>query len=350
MYRRGARDTFNFLVPGAYRALNRKRPFDVVVEDLNKIPFYGRLYVGPPRLNVVHHLFRETIYSETSCVFATYLYLAERLIPALYRDDPFVAVSESTRQDLVRMGIPGDQITVIHNAVDHATYRQRGLGKFDRPTVSFLGRLKRYKNVECFIKAAKLVAERNPDVRFLIIGEGDHRPALMRLAAKLELDDVLEFTGYVDQERKAELLERSHVVVNPSPKEGWGLTNIEANACGTPVIAANSPGLRDSVLDGRSGLLFEYDNVEDLAEKIVQVLTDSSLRAHLSEGALAWAARFDWDQSAAQMLEVLEEVAGRCWQGAASLRPRRGAGGSSLAGGGGVGPRDSGDTLGGRVL
>lgn len=311
VHRTGSRNTFNLLVPRAYRALQAAYGFDVVVEDLNKIPFYGALYVKQPRLVLAHHFFGRTIYAETSCILGTYLYLAEWLIGPWYRGDRFVAVSQSTKQDLVDMGIPEGQIAVVYNAVDHATYRQRGLEKLAAPTVSFLGRLKRYKNVECFLKAAALVNQRRPEARFLVIGEGDHRPALMRLAEKLKLNDVLTFTGYVDQARKAELLERSHVVVNPSPKEGWGLTNIEANACGTPVIAADSPGLRDSVVDGETGLLFEYDRADELADKIVEVLDDDALRARLSAGALGWAARFDWDDSAAQMLGLLEEVAGQ---------------------------------------
>ena len=308
VHRAGTRELFNLFVPFVYRSLQRRSQFDVVVEDLNKIPFCGRFFMRQPKLNLVHHLFGKTIYSETWCLPASYLYLAEKVLPLAYRNEQFVAVSESTKQDLVRLGIPEKQIAVVYNAVDHELYRQRGLGKFERPTVCFLGRLKRYKNIDCVIKAAAQVAQRIPNVRFLIVGEGDHRPALVKLAEALGLQGVVEFTGFVDQRRKAELLERSHVAVNPSPKEGWGLTNIEANACGTPVIAANSPGLRDSVQDAKSGLLFEYDNVEELSAKIEQVLGDRALRARLSEGALKWAGKFSWDRSAAQMLDLLERV------------------------------------------
>ena len=89
------------------------------------------------------------------------------------------------------------------------------------------------------------------------------------------------------------------------------MTNIEANSCGTTVIAADAPGLRDSVKDGYSGLLYEYGNIDQLAEKIVDILSDEALRSKLEAGALEWAARFDWDLAAEKFHNLCIEVAGR---------------------------------------
>jgi glycosyltransferase involved in cell wall biosynthesis len=91
-------------------------------------------------------------------------------------------------------------------------------------------------------------------------------------------------------------------------KEGWGITTIEANACGTPVIAADVPGLRDAVAAGQSGLLYPFGNIEMLADRIAAVIEDSILRQQLSEGAVRWAQRFSWDKSAEQMLKLCERV------------------------------------------
>ena len=84
-------------------------------------------------------------------------------------------------------------------------------------------------------------------------------------------------------------------------KEGWGITNLEANACGVPVVSADSPGLRDSVKAGQSGLLYPYGNIQDLAATVLRVLCDEGLRQQLSDGAIAWAHQFTWDRSAEQM-------------------------------------------------
>ncbi len=304
----GTRGSFNFFVPFAYYALRKNLQFDVVVEDINKIPFYGPLFIKKPLLGIIHHLFGKTIYKEVAFPAATYVYLSERLIPFFYRNIPFTVVSQSSKQELLRMGMRGENLTVIHNCVDHQLYRPSGLAKFDIPTVAFVGRLKKYKSIDILIKAMQIVAGKIDRVKLLIIGDGDYKNQLQRLTTKLGLDSIVEFTGYVEEGRKVELLERSHVVVNPSPKEGWGLTNIEANACGTPVIASDAPGLRDSVINGQTGLLFEYGNIRDLAEKILLILGNRQLREKFSKGALSWASGFNWDASAAEMLNLLNQT------------------------------------------
>ena len=103
-------------------------------------------------------------------------------------------------------------------------------------------------------------------------------------------------------------MRRAHVAVLPSLKEGWGLTNIEANACGTAVVAANSPGLRDSVSDGVSGYLYEYGQVDQLAGRLLQILTDSDKREKLQQGGLKWAARFNWDGAAREFEQIVKQI------------------------------------------
>jgi glycosyltransferase involved in cell wall biosynthesis len=306
--RYGTRGTFNFVVPFVYYALGKNLQFDVVVEDINKIPFYGPLFVKKPSLGIIHHLFGKTIYKEVAFPAATYVYLSERLIPLLYKNVPFSVVSQSSKQELLQMGMREENLTVIYNCVDHQLYRPSGLANFDIPTIAFIGRLKKYKSVDILIKAMRIVADKIDRVKLLIIGDGNDKNQLQRLTVKLGLNNIVEFTGYIGERRKVELLEHSHVVVNPSPKEGWGLTNIEANACGTPVIASDVPGLKDSVIDGQTGLLFEYGNIRDLAEKIILILGDRKLRERLSTGALNWASGFNWDVSAAQMLDLLSQT------------------------------------------
>ncbi|MDH4223410.1 MAG: glycosyltransferase family 4 protein, partial [candidate division Zixibacteria bacterium] len=98
------------------------------------------------------------------------------------------------------------------------------------------------------------------------------------------------------------------VTVYPSIKEGWGLTNIEANACGTPAIASDVPGLRESVLPGKTGFLFKYGQVKELAGKIVKVLTDDGLRGSFSKEGILWANNFSWQKVSGEVEELLEKV------------------------------------------
>ncbi|HEC82896.1 MAG TPA: glycosyltransferase family 1 protein, partial [Firmicutes bacterium] len=152
------------------------------------------------------------------------------------------------------------------------------------------------------------VAVRVPRARMKIAGSGDYLPRLKKLASCLGIDDRIEFLGFVNDSAKVAMLREAHVVVNPSSKEGWGVTVIEANACGTPVIASDVPGLRDAVVDGKTGFLVPYGDVKAFAEKIVRVLEDDTLRQQLSEEAVRWARRFHWDTSAEAMMQTIEEV------------------------------------------
>jgi len=112
----------------------------------------------------------------------------------------------------------------------------------------------------------------------------------------------------VDQETKVRLLQEMWFVVNPSSKEGWGLTVIESNACATPVLASDVPGLRDAVKDGETGLLYTYGNLDELAAKIILLIKDRSLRERCEVKAFLWAKTFDWKFAARQTISLLEQA------------------------------------------
>jgi len=304
--RSGSRLLFNYAVPAAYRRLRREQVYDIVIDDLNKIPFYSPCFVREPLLTIVHHLFGKSIFIETSFFPAAYVWLAERLAVRLYRHTSFAVVSESTRQELLRLGIRAS-IDLLPNAVDPVRYHAGG-SKSATPLICHLGRLKRYKSVEHLLQALPRVRQAVPQAKLVVVGDGDHRAALEALTAELGLGEAVQFTGKVSHEEKVQWLQRSWVAVNPSPKEGWGLTVIEANACGVPVVAADSPGLRDSVRAGETGLLYPYGEVEQLAADLIRLLQEAPLREKMGAAARVWAGSFTWDHSARQAVEIMERL------------------------------------------
>jgi glycosyltransferase involved in cell wall biosynthesis len=120
------------------------------------------------------------------------------------------------------------------------------------------------------------------------------------------------FLGRVTEEEKVRLYRRAWALVMTSPKEGWGLTCLEAQSCGTPVIASDSPGLREAVRHEVSGLLVPHADRERLAEAMRRFLEEEPLRARLRRGALEFAGTFSWERAADQTMQLIEEaIAGR---------------------------------------
>ena len=307
--RRGNRFNFNLVAPFHLRKLVKENKFDILVEDINKIPFYTPFYLSLKTLVVIPHLFATTVFHEINFILGSYIYLAERPLIPVYRGLPFNVISESTADDMVERGIPREDISVVHCGIDRECYKpDTSVLKYTEPTILYLGRIKKYKSVQHLVRALQLVKEKIPTARIKIVGAGDYLKELKTLVDTLGLKNDVEFPGFVSQAEKVEILRRSHVAVLPSLKEGWGLTNIEANAVGTTVVAANSPGLRDSVQDGQTGFLYEYGNVEQLADKLLMILTDDNLRTRLEAGGLKWADRFNWDDAAAKFEQLLINI------------------------------------------
>lgn len=308
VHRVGGRYTFPLAVRGAYRRIAGSG-FDVVVEDINKLPLFTPVWIEDPVVALVPHLFGTTAFREVTWPVAATVWAAERAMPRVYREVPFQAISESTREDLVRRGFPASRIRVIPPGVDHEVYRpDPGVDEFPEPTVLYLGRLKRYKGVDVIIRALGRAAGPAAGARLLVAGSGDDRERLERVAEETSVTSRVEFLGYVPRARKLELLRRSWANLYPSPKEGWGLTNVEAAACGTPSVASDSPGLRESVVEGESGFLVPHGDPDAWARALDRLCGDAGLREELSRGALRHARRFSWERAARDTEAALRAV------------------------------------------
>ncbi len=308
IHRIASRNTFNFSVPSAYRRLAAEMHFDLVIDDLNKIPFYTPLYVKEPLLAIAHHFFGTSIYREADPIRATYVWLSEQVANIVYRNTPFAVVSESTRQECIQRGLAANKLYLVRNAIDRTAFPMKIGLKEPVPTISYFSRIKKYKSPDHLLEAFLLLLKDIPAARLWFIGDGDYRPTLEKRVKDAGIDDKVLFHGRVSEIQKVELLSRTWCMVNTSKKEGWGITNIEANACGSPVIAANVPGLRDSVKDGESGLLYQYGDIQALKDCLVQICTNTKYRNDLSEGALRWASTFSWDAEAEAMLNVCKGI------------------------------------------
>ncbi|HEV8454407.1 MAG TPA: glycosyltransferase family 4 protein [Gemmatimonadales bacterium] len=305
----GRRNSFALLSRRAVRrAIRAERP-DILVEDVNKLPLFLTLGTKVAFCAIVPHLFGTTAFDEASWPIATAVWAAERPLPWAYRRAGFHAISESTRDDLVARGVPRNRIRVIHPGVDSRHFTPAPGGRRSAtPTFLYVGRLKHYKGVGLALRALALARRRRPDLRLEIAGTGDCRDELEQLAASLELDRAVTFHGFVSEERKIDLMRTAWANVFPSPKEGWGITVMEAAACGTPSLASESPGLRDSVRHGETGYLVPHGDVEGLAARMVELADSPPLVARLGERARRFAESLPWEQTAAATERHLKDI------------------------------------------
>jgi glycosyltransferase involved in cell wall biosynthesis len=277
--------------------------YDVIVDCENGIPFFTPLYAREKQFLVIHHVhqdvFRKSLVPPFSHVAQ---FLETSLMPLIYQNVRVITVSPSSKKEILEYELTQHEIEIIYNGVD-VDYFVPG-EKSEHPTILYLGRLKKYKSVDVLIRAAQKIFDALPDAELLIAGDGEEYLRLQKLAATLGIADKIRFLGRVTEEMKAELYRTSWVFVNPSYMEGWGITTIEANACGTPVVASNVSGLIDSVKNPHTGFLVPYGDVDEFADRILTLLTDVELRAKMSEEAVTWAGEFTWDKSATKALNI----------------------------------------------
>lgn len=306
VYRLGSDWNFALLCLLKLRSWVRKHQPDVVVEDFNKLAFCSPLVYRGPLLIQMHHLWKHSIFKEASLPVALTVWGSEQLLRCIYRNCRFCVVSESTKQELVSMGPKPEQIAVIYNGSKPKAFQSM----VREPFILWLGRLQKYKGVLDACAAFARIAQAYPNYRLVIAGDGPFRPKVAEWIEQYGLSDQIELRGFVSSEEKESLLQRCAFLVQSSYKEGWGLTVIEANAYGTPVLANNAPGLCESVRDHETGLLYDFGSIDDCAAKMRELLSNSKLRETLGHEALKWAEKFDWQEASRQTAALLQEIAG----------------------------------------
>jgi len=311
IFRRGHWLVANYVLPGLIKQLLRANRYDLLVEDINKIPFYTPLYNHDvPVLAVVPHLFGTTVFRETNPLFASYVWTAEQLIRPIYRNIDFEVISPSTNDDLVSRGFAPDRVHTVLCGMNHERFLLADPPpRSSTPLVVSWSRLRKYKSIDIAIRAFAIIQQKLPEAKLLIMGRGPDEGRLRKLTTQLGLDDVVSFEGFLPWDELVRTLHRCHTFLNPSPKEGWGLTVIEANQCGLPVVASDAPGLRDSVRDGETGFLVPYGDVEAFAAAAIRHLTEPELWRGQHEAAIQWADSFSWQRCATESLALFEQVA-----------------------------------------
>lgn len=284
---------------------------DVVVEDFNKLPFLSPWLHSKPGLIQVHHLWKTSIFKEGNSLVALMVYLMELSLHIVYQKSQFCSVSESTTGELGDFGIPSTQVKTIHNGFQWDWFESHQ-AEFEhqapKPYFLWLSRLQKYKGIDDAIQAFELFCQENQTHDLYIGGSG---PDSVRIKERVKASSIasrVHFLGFVDEVEKFQWMQGAEAFIQTSYKEGWGLTVIEANSVGTPVIANQAPGLVDSVKDEYSGLLYQFGSPQDLSQKMLTLTQDADLRDRLSSGAREWATHYTWEKCALETEKLLREI------------------------------------------
>lgn len=286
-----------------YYRIRLRGKYDIIIDSENGLPFFTPLYAKEKTFLLIHHVHQEVFRKSLIPPFSWIaLLLEKRVMPVVYRKTEVMTVSPSSKTDILRHKLTAKEPYVVYNGIDLTLCKP---GKKSRtPLVLYLGRLTTAKSLPVFIRTAAKIHATLPKVKFVIAGEGPERTALTHLVKKMKLEQVISFKGKVSEAEKISLFQQAWVFVNPSLIEGWGITTIEANACGTPVVASNVAGLRDAVDNPHSGFLVPYGDIDAFADSITKLLTSTTVRSRMAREARVWAEKFSWDKSAQKGLSL----------------------------------------------
>ena len=305
--RRGGFYTVYLLAP-LYYIFRLRGHFDIVIDSENGIPFFTPLFVGITKVLLIYHvhqdMFRQKLYFPADQIA---LALEARLMPAVYARQKIVTISQSSSADILKLGLSkGQDLDIVNPGVESANFRPHP--KTPHPSFVYVGRIRPQKNVDVAIKSFATVVSRYPKAILTIAGWGEDISHLKSQAKSLGLSRSVLFLGRVSEAEKNQLLSQSWAALQPSSFEGWGITVIEANAAGTPVIASNVSGLRDSVIHNHTGLLVPVQNTTALSEAMFHLISSPRKRQSLARNARTWSTKFDWSTLALKFLSILHHT------------------------------------------
>ena len=297
----------------AYYMRNLRGQYDYLIEEVNggapyfSVPFAKReraimLYHQLARVNWLYEIKRPFSYLGYYCLVP----LATRL--ASLARTPVITVSESTRQALTHHGFDQERIYLISEGIDVTPVAELGsIRKFARPTLLSFGAMRAMKRTLDHIRAFEKAKRTIPDLQLKIAGNAG-TPYGRRVLARIERSphhDSIEYMGPVSKSEKIRLLQRSHLILQTAIEEGWGLTVTEAASQGTPAVAYDVAGLRDSVRHGETGLITAA-LPDALAGGINTLLTQKDLYEKMRQKAWQWSKQITFDQSYRDFLRILE--------------------------------------------
>lgn len=288
-----------------YYQKNLKGKIDVVIDEVNTIPFFTPLFVKERKIVYFNQLAREIWFYESKFPINLLGFLFEPLYLQIYRKTKAMVISSSTKKDIARFGIKNAEIFPM--AIDFDNEQQFINEKEKELTMIFVARLVKSKQPEEAIKALALILKTVPNAKLWMVGSGEEKylMKLKQLAADLNVTSKLKFFGFVNEDEKFSLMSKAHLILVTSTKEGWGLIVTEANAVKTPAIVYNVDGLRDTVKDKVTGLIVS-PNPDSLASAVLNLWENKNEFKKFQTASQKDSQSYSWKQTAKVSLEIIK--------------------------------------------
>ncbi len=267
--------------------------YDVVVNDLAHIvPWVSSSIFKKKTIVFFRHLHSRSLPGQVNKMSGWILASLEKCYCIFYRTASFVTESDTSINDLIGLSIPRERIYKIPPGVDWQLFK---LGKkTNYPSIVYFGGLREYKRPEESLRVLSNISDKISGIHLFIIGDGPKLPHLKKLAKELKLEDMVTFTGRILDSRLASLVSSAWLNIHASVTEGWGLSVVEASACGTPTVAYDVPGINEVIKDGINGYKIRDGDVKQFIDAVERVILAPE---RLWQSSVLAVTKFTWEIS-----------------------------------------------------
>ncbi len=300
--------TVYFLAPFYYFFSGKK--FDIVIDQIHGLPFFTPLYVRRPKLAFIHEVANE-IWDYMYPFPLNYIgKFIESSYFKIYKNVKFWVPSHSTARDLERYGIRKANCVYIVNAINNQVLKKPYEAKEKIPTFIFVSRVVKMKGIEEVIRSFFFILKDLKDANLWIVGDGDKKyvDSLKARMHSYAISTKVKFWGRVSDSKKFELMKRAHILLHASVKEGWGLVVIEAASQSTPSIVYNVSGLRDSVINGATGIVLKNNSEAEMGKQAVALIKNKKEYIKFQKNGLKLSQNMTWDKSTKKSMDLLNEL------------------------------------------
>jgi glycosyltransferase involved in cell wall biosynthesis len=285
-----------------------KNSTDIIIDEVHWFPFFSALYARKKTVLLVCEVANNLFYQIFPYPIAAAWRIIEKLYLIFYKNVPAMAISKSTYNDLIKEGHSPVNLIILPMGLS-APIDIKHYPKEKHPTLITISRLNKQKGIFDLVESFILIKKKIPDAVMWFVGSGTEE-IIKKITDRFEKANIansVTFWGFIQDEKKFELLSRAHILVSASAQEGWGLTVPEAGLTRTPSVVYNTHGFRDIIENKKDGILVNT-NPSALATEVIDLLQNSKLYSELQSSAEKKARQYSWDKSAGTAIDFFTNL------------------------------------------